>query len=102
MNIKHIFLGFALILNLHTNAQTKIDSVKVSGAMSNVMKKGQLQGTILLDTIQNKKNLYGLGPKEYLKGELLVIDGKSYVSSVKNDGSIGIEEIGRASCRERV
>lgn len=92
MNIEHIFLGFALILNLHTNAQTKIDSVKVSGAMSNVMKKGQLQGTILLDTIQNKKNLYGLGPKEYLKGELLVIDGKSYVSSVKNDGSIGIEE----------
>jgi len=92
MNIKHIFLGLALILNLNTYAQTKNESVKVSGAMSNVMKKGQLQGTIHLDTIQNKKNLYGLGPKEYLKGELLVIDGKSYVSSVKNDDSIKIEE----------
>ncbi|CAI9686921.1 Alpha-acetolactate decarboxylase [Elizabethkingia anophelis] len=92
MNIKHIILGFALLINFQSNAQTTNEPVKVSGAMSNVMKKGQLQGTVLLDTIHNKKHLYGLGPKEYLKGELLVIDGKSYVSSVNNDGSIKMEE----------
>lgn len=92
MSIKLNLLAFVLLLNFQTNAQTKNESVKVSGAMSNVMKKGQLQGTILLDTIQNKKHLYGLGPKEFLQGELLVIDGKSYVSTVNNDGSIKMEE----------
>ena len=75
-----------------TFAQATRSSVEVSGAMSNVMKKGQLHGTILLDTISNKKHLYGLGPVEYLKGELLVIDGRSYVSSVNEDGSIKMEE----------
>ncbi len=75
-----------------TSAQTSSSFVKVSGAMSNVMKKGQLHGTIFLDTIQNKTHLYGLGPVEYLKGELLIIDSKSYVSSVNEDGSIEMEE----------
>lgn|SRR5699024_8730683 len=92
MNIKYIILGFALLLNLQSHAQKSTGFVKVSGAMSNVMKKGQLQGTILLDTIQNKKHLYGLGPKEYLKGELLIVDGKSYVSSVNEKDSIKMEE----------
>lgn len=94
MNLKHIILGlsFTLFVNFTIKAQTSNNIVKVSGAMSNVMKKGQLQGTILLDTIQNKQHLYGLGPKEYLKGELLIIDGKSYVASVNEDGSIKTEE----------
>ncbi|RZL34969.1 MAG: alpha-acetolactate decarboxylase [Pedobacter sp.] len=60
--------------------------------MSNVMKKGQLQGTISLDTIADKKNLYGLGPKEFLKGELLILDGISYVSSINPDQTIKIEK----------
>jgi acetolactate decarboxylase len=34
--------------------------------MKNVMWKGQLQGVINLDTIQNKNHLYGFGPQEYL------------------------------------
>src|SRR5690606_8446373 len=46
----------------------------------------------LLDTISTKKHLYGLGPVEYLKGELLIIDGRSYVSSVGEDGSVKMEE----------
>src|SRR5690606_41398676 len=57
MNIKHIFLGFALILNLHTNAKIKLDSVEDSGAMRNVMKKCQLQGSILLHTMQKNKKI---------------------------------------------
>jgi acetolactate decarboxylase len=75
MNLKHIILGlsFTLFVNFTIKAQTSNNIVKVSGAMSNIMKKGQLQGTILLDTIQNKQHLYGLGPKEYLTGELLII-----------------------------
>lgn len=89
MNFNYYFL-FLLFGVAFLHAQKS--EVKVSGAMKNVMREGKLFGTIYLDTIQNKTHLYGLGPKEYLKGELLVIDGKSYVSSVNTDGSIKMEE----------
>lgn len=60
--------------------------------MKNVMWKGQLSGNINLDTIANKTGLYGLGPVEYLAGEILIINGKSYKSSVAADNSIKVEE----------
>lgn len=53
-------------------------AVKIVGAMKDVMWNGQLWPKISLDTIVNTKGLYGLGPVEYLAGELLIIDGKSY------------------------
>ncbi|MDP2688001.1 MAG: acetolactate decarboxylase [Aequorivita sp.] len=60
--------------------------------MKNVMWKGQLYGNINLDTIANKTNLYGLGPVEYLSGEILIIDGKSYKSTVTSDTTMNVEE----------
>lgn len=71
-------------------------TVKVVGAMRNVMWKGQLYGTINLDTIHSKENLYGLGPVEYLSGELLIVDGKSYKSTVLNDTVMRVEETYKA------
>ncbi|MBF6608680.1 MAG: acetolactate decarboxylase [Flavobacterium sp.] len=59
--------------------------------MKDVMKKGMLHGTIALDTISNKTNLYGLGPVEYLTGEIMIIDGKSYISTISN-GAISVTE----------
>ncbi len=60
--------------------------------MKNVMRKGQLFGTIALDTIANKQHLYGLGPVEFLTGELLIIDGKAYQSSVISAKEMKVEE----------
>lgn len=60
--------------------------------MKNAMWKGQLYGNINLDTITNKTNLYGLGPVEYLTGEILIIDGKSYKSTVVSDTTMKVEE----------
>ncbi|HKI78828.1 MAG TPA: acetolactate decarboxylase [Ignavibacteriaceae bacterium] len=72
---------------------TKISSkVYVAGAMKNVMMKGELFGTVDLDTISNKDHLYGLGPVEYLTGEILIADGKSYVASVKSDSTMNVTE----------
>lgn len=65
--------------------------VYVSGAMSNVMQKGQLYGTISLDTIQ-QPNLYGLGPVEYLAGEITIADGKAYTSRVVSSTAMEVEE----------
>ncbi len=60
--------------------------------MREVMWKGELSGKIDLDTISNKTNLYGLGPVEYLAGEILIINGKSYRSVVTGENSMKVEE----------
>lgn len=99
--MKYIFttLGVSFLLTACNNVpsgQKEITSipttVHIIGAMKNVMWKGELQGTIHLDTISNKNHLYGFGPLEYLQGELLIIDGNSYVSTVINDSAMKVEE----------
>ena len=76
----------------HAQTQRSANQVTIVGEMRNVMWKGQLQGTISLDTIASKKNLYGLGPIEYLAGEILVIDGRSYKSTVVSETGMKVEE----------
>jgi acetolactate decarboxylase len=84
-----LFSDIALCSGIAT-AQRK-NEVKIVGEMKNVMRKGQLYGTIHLDTIASKKHLYGMGPVEYLTGEVLIIDGKSYKSTVVNDIAMKVE-----------
>jgi acetolactate decarboxylase len=75
-----------------SKAQQTSNKVNIVGQMKNVMWKGQLYGNIKLDSITNKTNLYGLGPVEYLAGEVLIIDGKSYKSTVVSDSAMKVEE----------
>lgn len=97
---KTLVIGLTVITLISCNStekksETKIENqsiVQVVGAMKNVMWKGELAGTINLDTIKDKKGLYGLGPVEYLTGELLIIDGKSYVSTVTSDSTMEVDE----------
>lgn len=95
MNIaKTVTSAFAVwfLTNCQSTAQHSGNEVKIVGQMKDVMWKGQLYGNINLDTIANKTNLYGLGPIEYLAGELLIIDGKSYKSTVTSDTTIKVGE----------
>lgn len=86
--IKYFVLATICSLGIAaTNAQ-----VKVTGAMRNVMQKGELHGTIYLDTIAPKAHLYGVGPLEYLKGEILILDGVSYVSRVGEGGAVTLAQ----------
>jgi len=85
-------LTMLALMSWELNAQNLPASVKVVGEMRNVMWKGQLSGTIQLDTIAHKTHLYGLGPVEYLSGEILILDGKSYVSRVLSDSTMKVEE----------
>lgn len=71
--------------------------VQVVGAMKNVMWKGELGGCIYLDTISNKKGLYGLGPESYLTGEILIANGQSYVSHVTSDSTMSVQKTFDAS-----
>ena len=77
------------------NNQTEFSiypDIKIVGAMKDVMRKGKLRGCINLDTISNNKGLYGLGPLSYLKGEILINDGNSYVSKVLSDSTMVVEK----------
>lgn len=94
MKYKTILTGLT-ILNFTictSNAQQITNKVNIIGQMKNVMWKGLLYANINLDTIANKKNLYGLGPLEYLTGEILIINGKSYKSTVTSDTTMKVEE----------
>ncbi len=94
MNFQKALLGLTILTltNCINKAQHSTNEVKIVGEMKKVMLKGQLYGNINLDTIANKTNLYGLGPVEYLAGEIIIIDGKSYKSTVVSDKTMKIEE----------
>lgn len=94
MTIRTILIGLTIftLTGYTTKAQQTTNTVKIIGEMKNVMWKGQLYGNINLDTIANKKSLYGLGPVEYLAGEILIIDGRSYKSTVVSDTIMKVEE----------
>lgn len=85
-------IATAVLASCSSSAQQAPNEVKIIGQMRNVMWKGELQGNINLDTISNKQYLYGLGPVEYLAGEILIIDGKAYKSTVVSETAMKVEE----------
>ncbi|WP_374959116.1 acetolactate decarboxylase [Gilvibacter sp.] len=56
-------------------------SIEVVGQMRDVMWKGDLSGKISTDSL-SRPNAYGLGPIEYLKGEVLLFEGQTFISKV--------------------
>lgn len=98
MDIKQLAIVLLTIGLLSCNSTPKekntetYSDIKMVGAMKNVMWKGELGGRIDLDTISDKNGLYGLGPVSYLRGELLINNGKSYVSKVTSDATMTVEK----------
>ena len=94
MKLTKVFLVFvAVMLATGTShAQRRNGDVIIVGEMKNVMWKGQLYGSIILDTIAKKEHLYGFGPVEYLSGEILIVDGVAYKSTVFDDTSMMVEQ----------
>lgn len=90
-----LLTALSFVLGLQSFAQQNNNtegSPIIIGAMKNVMWKGQLYGTIDIDTISNKQHIYGLGPIEYLAGEILLVDGRGYKSVVVNDTTMQVTE----------
>ncbi|MGS2763705.1 acetolactate decarboxylase [Sinomicrobium sp. M5D2P9] len=101
MKIKQIAFGLLTIGLVSCNSTPKKEDtkarktypdIKIVGAMKNVMWKGELGSSIDLDIISDKSGLYGLGPVSYLTGELLINNGKSYVSKVTSDSTMTVEK----------
>jgi len=89
MNLKEVHLTNT---SYSQNSTANNSSLKIIGAMRNVMMKGELFGTIDLDTISDKQHIYGLGPVEYLTGEIIIIDGKAYKSVVTDEKTMKVNE----------
>jgi len=73
-------------------AMIHAQEVHIIGAMRNVMRKGELFATLDLDSLSDKTHLYGMGPVEFLTGEITVINGRSFKSNVQPNGEIKVEE----------
>lgn len=66
----------------------KQPEVHVYGSLKNIMHKGDLSSKFLLNDLSGKEHVYALGAVENLKGEILIWDGKPYVSQVLHDSMV--------------
>lgn len=58
--------------------------VEYKGALKNIMHKGDISAQADLTDFQDTKHFYALGAVENLKGEILILDSKPYISSVQD------------------
>lgn len=76
-NVGVILLGMA--------ALAPQPSVRVAGAMRNIMMRADLSAYASLDSLARQPNLYGLGPVAGLQGEIMVLNSKPYVCAVRSE-----------------
>ena len=82
-----------ILIGLYS-CNTKEDiSVEHKGALRNIMHKGDLSAKCNLKDFENLKGLYALGAVEDLKGEILILDGVSYISSCEIKDTVKINTI---------
>jgi acetolactate decarboxylase len=66
-----------------TEPEHRLVEVRWSGALKNVMMKGDLRGTIDLKALGKVEHLYAVGALEGLSGEVTVIDSRASIARVR-------------------
>lgn len=87
LNIKIAFVGILAITSCKTDLKSS-SAINVSGALRDIMHKGDLSAKIDLRSLSNLKNLYALGAVENLDGEILILNSKPHYSQVSSDSLI--------------
>jgi len=85
--MKHITLTLTIFSAFSCAATLDIgDTFKVEykGALKNIMHKGDISSQADLTHFQETEHFYALGAVENLKGEILILDSKPFISSVKD------------------
>jgi alpha-acetolactate decarboxylase/formylmethanofuran dehydrogenase subunit E len=77
--------SFIVFMQISSTIFAQNNQVKNIGSMAD-MGKENFAPHIKLDTIFNKKHLYGMGPYGRMQGEISVFDGKPFYSSVDENG----------------
>lgn len=80
-----------LLFLIASNIMISQNEVVVTSKMSNVMWKGELSGKIDTESL-TAENTYGIGPIEYLRGEILVFDGETFISYVNENEELQVEK----------
>ena len=84
-----IYFLAVFLIACNPNAETSTSvNVEYKGALKNLMHKGDLSSKANLQDFENTKHLFALGALENLKGEILVFDGKPFISSAINDSVV--------------
>jgi len=67
---------------------TKEGLVEYTGAQRDIFTKGKAERVMSLEALAGRSGLYGVGPVEGFDGEITVLDGKPYVSKVRETGKV--------------
>lgn len=76
---------------LSLTAFSIIPEIEIYGALFKFMHEGDVSAKVALNKFSDKPHFYGLGALENLKGEIMVLDGKPFISKVTDKG-VGVEE----------
>ncbi len=79
------FTIFSVVYFSCQDSKKNCPEVHVHGALKNAMKNNDLSAHVDLKDFKGKANLYGLGARENLKGEVTVINSKPYISFAENE-----------------
>jgi acetolactate decarboxylase len=81
----------AVLVGALLGASATTAQVIPTGSLRNTMWNGQQAGIIAMDSLL-LPGMYGLGPLEYLRGEITVLDVKPIVSFMADDTTVIVEQ----------
>ena len=82
MKINSVLIVIFFIAASCTLLKSTSYKVEYKGALKEIMFEGNISARIDLAILKQKPHLFALGSVENLKGEIMILDGKSYVSSI--------------------
>ena len=88
-----LIIQLVILISLYSCNTVENSKVEHKGALRDIMHKGDLSAKANLKDFENLKGLYGIGAVEGLKGEILILDGVSYISSCKTVDSVKVNSI---------
>jgi acetolactate decarboxylase len=90
MNRSLAIFGACLVAACTTTGitSTKEGLVEYTGAQKDIFTKGKAERVMSLESLPERPGLYGVGPVEGLDGEITILDGKPYVSKVRQNGKV--------------
>jgi len=86
MKLLKLYVALLLIALVSQESHAQLSGkVYTVGAM-NDMGKNNFQTQLWLDTLPDKSHLFGMGPYDRMKGEIMVFDGKPFYASAFEEG----------------
>ncbi len=77
-------IGAAIFLGCKTSVERKSPDVRHIGKLEDIM-TGKAEGKLSLDSLASKQNLYAVGLRENMSGEIQILNGELIVSYASDD-----------------